>query len=60
MYQGPKIDPSVAKEKRLKKGLHTSWNYTLDGATVNQQNFKTNGFNSGIYTFKKNDKIFII
>lgn len=62
MYQGPILNPSVAKQNRLNKGftLIDEKNYSSDGAIINQQNYFDDCLNSYVYTLEKNNKTYII
>lgn len=62
IYEGSIIDPAKAKEKRMKNGYNfvDEKNFTIDNIQVNQQNYKSTGYNCLFYTFKKNNKNYII
>ncbi len=62
MYQGPIIDPSVAKQKRIDMGYDFLGEdtYVFEGTRINQQNYNNGGINTCVYTFKKNNKTYII
>lgn len=62
MYEGPIISPEEAKYKRINMGYELTGerNYTFDKVKINQQNYYNDGINSCIYTFKKNNKTYII
>ena len=62
MYQGPIIDPSEAKQKRISSGYTfiEDADYEYAGATINQQNYKSDGVYTCVYTLEKNNKTYII
>ncbi|RAP54732.1 MAG: hypothetical protein BZ137_00630 [Methanosphaera sp. rholeuAM130] len=62
IYEGSIIDTSKARDNRIKKGynLVEEKNYTLDGIKINQQSFNSKGYNCLFYTFKKNNKNYIV
>ncbi len=62
LYQGPIINTTIAKQKRINNGFTFlgEENYDFDGIKINQQNYNIDGYNDCIYTFKKNNKDFIV
>ncbi|MDO5825153.1 MAG: hypothetical protein Q4Q22_02125 [Methanosphaera sp.] len=62
IYEGSIIDTSKARDNRIKKGynLVEEKNYTLDGIKINQQSYNSKGYNCLFYTFKKNNKNYIV
>lgn len=62
IYEGSIINPSKARDERIKHGYNfiDEENYTIEGVRVNQQNFYSTGYNCLFYTFKKNNKNYII
>lgn len=62
IYSGDIKSIEDARQSRLDAGFTLSGEQTYDanGIQINQQNYKKDGFNSCVYTFKKNDKDYII
>lgn len=55
IYEGPILDPSEAKQKRVNMGyeLIGERNYTYANADINQQNYYLEGVYSCVYTLEK-------
>ncbi len=62
IFEGSIMNPDKAKENRIKSGYNfvDEKNITVDNIKVNQQNYKSSGYNCMFYTFKKNKKNYII
>ena len=62
IFEGSIKNPAKAKENRIKNGYNfvDEKNITVDNIKVNQQNYKSSGYNCMFYTFKKNNKSYII
>lgn len=62
IYEGSIKDPANAKDARINSGYNfvDEKNYTLEDIQINQQNYNSVGYNCLFYTFKKNDKNYII